>query len=137
MPADDLIDGLQPAELEAEAKERWGTTESWKTAQQRTRGYKQADWTALRTEVSAIEADLAALMAAGTPADDAAAMDAAERHRLHIDRWFYPCPHAMHAMLGQTYTDDPRFEAYYEKRAAGLARFVRDAIAANTARHGA
>ena len=38
------------------------------------------------------------------------AMALAERARLHIDRWFYPCSHAMHEGLGRMYVQDPRFE---------------------------
>ena len=34
----------------------------------------------------------AALQAGKTPTDEAV-MDIAERHRLSIDRWFYPCSH--------------------------------------------
>ena len=41
-------------------------------------------------------------------------MDAVERHRLLIDRWFYPCSRAMHAQLGEMYVADPRFAATYE-----------------------
>ena len=63
-----------------------------------------------------------------------AAMDLAEEHRRHIDRWFYPCSHGMHRNLAETYTADPRFEAYFEKRGKGLAMFVQDAIRTNEAR---
>jgi len=42
----------------------------------------------------------------------------------------------MHRGLGDLYVDDPRFAANYEKLAAGLAAYVRDAIRANAARHG-
>ena len=61
-------------------------------------------------------------------------MDAAERHRLLIDRWFYPCSREMHAELGRMYVADPRFTATYEKVRAGMAQYVCDAIAANAAR---
>ncbi|MDE0229618.1 MAG: TipAS antibiotic-recognition domain-containing protein, partial [Spirochaetaceae bacterium] len=58
----------------------------------------------------------------------------AEEHRCHIDRWFYPCSHGMHRNLAEMYTADPRFKEYFEKRAGGLAVFVRDAIRANAQR---
>ena len=61
-------------------------------------------------------------------------MDLAEEHRCHIDRWFYPCSHGMHRNLAEMYTEDPRFEEYFEKRGEGLAAFVQDAIRANEAR---
>lgn len=40
----------------------------------------------------------------------------------------------MHRSLAETYTADPRFEAYFKKRGKGLAVFVQDAIRANEAR---
>ena len=78
---------------------------------------------------------LAACLLAGEPSDGARARAAAERHRLHIDRWFYPCSHEMHAGLGDMYVADPRFAAHYDDRAPGLAEYVRDAIIANGVEH--
>jgi hypothetical protein len=43
------------------------------------------------------------------------AYEAAERARLLIDGWFYPCSKAMHAELGRMYVADPRFAANYDK----------------------
>jgi hypothetical protein len=77
---------------------------------------------------------MAALLAAGEAADGAKAMDQAERARLHIDRWFYPCSHTMHVGLADMYLADARFRAHYEERAAGLAAFVAAAIKANARR---
>ena len=68
------------------------------------------------------------------PPHDARAVDAAERHRLQIDRWFYPCPSEMHVALGRMYVADPRFAATYEKIRPGMARYLCEAIAANAAR---
>lgn len=135
MAADKMFDGLQPAELEEEARQRWGETDAWKVSKHRTARYTPADWSSMKQELEAIEARLAALLAAGAEARGAEAMAAAEQLRQHTDRWFYPCSHEMHACLGQSYTDDPRFQAHYDKRAEGLAVFVRDAIQANTAQH--
>lgn len=72
----------------------------------------------------------------GVPADDPRAMDAVERHRLQIDRWFYPCSREMHSNLGQMYVADARFAATYEKVRPGMAPYIRDATAANAARVG-
>ena len=62
-------------------------------------------------------------------------MDAAEAHRQHIDRWFYPCSFAMHRGLADMYISDARFTKTYEDLAQGLAQYVRDAIHANADRH--
>ena len=50
-------------------------------------------------------------MNAGTPPEDPAAMSVAERHRLLLDRWFYPCSKAMHRGLADMYEADARFAA--------------------------
>jgi hypothetical protein len=79
-------------------------------------------------------AAIASLLDEGVAPDDPRAMDAVERHRVLIDRWFYPCSHEMHAELGRMYVADPRFTATYERIRPGMARYVSSAIAANAAR---
>ena len=124
-----------PAEHAAEAEERWGDTDAYRESQRRVASYTKQDWLRLREEVSQIESELAAALRSGQPATSEAAMDAAERHRLHIDRSFYPCAHEMHRALGQMYVDDARFAKHYEDIADGLSVYVRDAIAANADRN--
>jgi DNA-binding transcriptional MerR regulator len=125
---------FDPREHEQEAKERWGHTEAHKESARRTRGFTKEDWAAVKAEGDAINADMAALLAAGVPADDERAMAMAERHRLMIDGRFYPCSHEMHVNLGEMYIADSRFTATYDKVRSGLARYMRDAIRANAAR---
>ena len=97
----------------------------------RTSAYTEDDWTTINNEGDAIESDWASLLASGEPADGAPAMDVAERHRVHISHWFYPCSHEMHASLGEMYVADPRFAEHYDSRREGLAAYVRDAVLAN------
>ena len=85
-------------------------------------------------EAEAVEQKLAAAMHRGVGPDDAEAMDLAEAHREHVTRWFYDCTYDIHRGLGRTYVIDPRFTAYYERVAPGLAQYVHDAIEANAAR---
>ena len=125
---------FDPREYEQEAKERWGSTEAYRESARRTRGYSKEDWAAVKAEGDAINADMAALLDAGVPADHARAMAVAERHRLMINGRFYPCSHDMHMNLGEMYVADPRFAATYEKVRSGLAQYTRDAIRANAAR---
>jgi hypothetical protein len=73
-------------------------------------------------------------MAAGRAPTDAEVVAVAEKHRRHIDRYYYPCSHQMHRGLGEMYVADPRFAANYEKVREGLTAFVRDAIVANAER---
>ena len=117
-----------------EGRERWGHTSAWRESVRRTRGYTENDWARIRAESDEVFGRMAALMAEGTSPTSAAAMDLAESHRRHIDRWFYACSPDMHRGLASMYTADPRFSAYFEERHEGLAAFVADAIDANAAR---
>lgn len=132
-----MFEGLEefdPKRYEAEVERRWGGSDVYEESKRRTSRYGKADWARIRKEGDAVVARLAELMARGARADGAAAMDLAEEHRRHIDRWFYPCSVGMHRELAAASTSDPRFEAYSEKHGAGLAGYVQEAIRANQVR---
>jgi len=130
----EVFGDFDPAEHEAEAAARWGETEAYKESARRTRRYAKEDWLRFRAESEAVSETIAMLMDEGVAPDDPRTMDAAERHRLLIDAWFYPCPHEMHEQLGRMYVADARFAATYEKVRPGMAQYLCDAIAANAAR---
>ncbi len=117
-----------------EVRERWGDTETYHEAQRRTASYGPDEWRQIHAEARQNEERLAELMAAGEPANGPAARNAAEQHRLHLDRWFYPCPPDLHRSLAAMYVDDPRFSKRYESRAPGLTAYLAAAINANAAR---
>ncbi len=132
-----MFEGLEEfdhAQYQEEVERRWGHSDAYQESMRRVRGYGKDDWARITEEGETVVAGLAALLADGAQAAGRAAMDLAEEHRRHIDRWFYPCSHRMHRNLADMYTADPRFEAYFEKRGKGLAVFVQDAIRANEAR---
>jgi DNA-binding transcriptional MerR regulator len=129
----ELFDGFDPEAHQDEARARWGQSEAFRESARRTKRYTPDDWAALKAEAEAIESGLAELLAAGAASDSERARELAETHRLHIDRWFYPCSYAMHRSLAQMYVGDPRFAAHYDKRAEGLAAYVSAAIEANAA----
>jgi DNA-binding transcriptional MerR regulator len=122
---------FDPTVYEAEVKERWGATDAYAASARRTATYTKDDWRAIKAEAEAIGAGLGARLAAGAGPDDAEARALVERHRQHIDRWFYPCSMEMQVQLGEMYVADPRFAATYERIQPGLARFVRDTIRVN------
>ncbi len=132
-----LFGEFSPDEHAAEAEERWGETDAYQEAARRTGRYTADDWRVIKAEAAQLEQALADLLAAGEPATGPAAVELAERHRAHLDRWFYPTSHQSHRGLGELYVGDERFTAHYEQRAEGLARYLRDAITANAARHDA
>ncbi|WP_049576794.1 MerR family transcriptional regulator [Nonomuraea sp. SBT364] len=131
----EVFGAFRPEDHDAETERRWGGTDAYADSRRRVASYTKADWLALKAEAAAVGEELAAAYTAGLPAGGEPAMDLAERHRLHISRWFYTCTYDIHRCLGELYVSDPRFTAVYDEAAPGLAGYVRDAIAANAARH--
>lgn len=129
-----LFNGFDPSQYEDEAKQRWGNTEAYKASQKRAKSYTEEDWKRCMAEQGAVYADAIAAMKAGKAPTDPAAMDVAERHRLAIDRWFYPCSTTMHRGLADMYEADERFRSFFEGHATGLAAFLSAAIRANAER---
>ncbi|CCH74318.1 HTH-type transcriptional activator tipA [Nostocoides australiense Ben110] len=118
----------------AEAQERWGDTPAWTQSQARTATYIKADWESVKAEMDAVNAAFVAALESGEPPTSAAAMDAAEAHRRHINDRFYDVSYSMHQGLGEMYVTDARFTQTYEDLAPGLAAYVKAAIDANAAR---
>lgn len=132
-----MFEGLEDFDHEQyqdEARERWGRTDAYRESMRRTRRYTKDDWTRIKAEAEDVTARLAALLEEGAHAASSAARELAEEHRCHIDRWFYPCSHRMHAGLADMYVADARFTEHFERRGKGLAAFFREAILANAAR---
>lgn len=136
MDAKQMFDGFDPAQYEDEARSRWGSTEAYAESQRRTSKYGPEDWARMKAEGEAIVVAFADAMRAGVAAEHESALALAERHRLHIDRWFYPCDRAMHTCLAELYVSDDRFAAYFDRHGAGVAGYVAAAIRANAAREG-
>ncbi len=125
---------FDPAQYEDEVEERWGETDAYQESTRRTQGYKKSDWQRFKRESEEINTLIMSLMNDGVLPQDARALEVVERHRLLIDRWFYPCSRKMHAELGAMYVSDARFKATYEAIRPGMAGYLRDATAANAAR---
>lgn len=134
---DDLFSAwrdFRQEDYEQEVKERWGDSEAYRESKARTARYTQKDWQALKQEGGEIFLRLAALLRAGTPPTASEAMEVAEAHRQHIERWFYRCSRAFHGSLGDLYVQDARFAANIDRIAPGLAAYARDAWKANAGR---
>jgi MerR family transcriptional regulator, thiopeptide resistance regulator len=133
----DLFNGFDHSRYEEEARQRWGHTDAYKESTKRVSRYTPEDWKRHQAEQASIYGDAYAALSAGKAPDSVEAMDVAERHRLAIERWFYPCPHDMHVGLADMYEADSRFAENIDKFGAGLTAFLSAAIRANARRHGA
>ena len=134
MTNEEMFDGFQPEQHHEEAKQRWAHTPAWKESMRRTRSYGPEQWRQIKDEAETIVQEMATAQANGQAPESEAAMDLAERHRQHIDRWFYACSPQMHAALAAMYVSDPRFAEYFDKHGDGLSAFFEQAIQANVAR---
>jgi DNA-binding transcriptional MerR regulator len=131
-----IFDGFDPAKYEVEAEQRWGDTEAFAESKKRTQRYTKEDWQRLAAEQAAIYGDAFQALTAGKSPADPEVMAVAERHRQTIDRWFYPCSHAMHRALSAMYEQDHRFSENIDKYGAGLTPFLAAAIRENAKSHG-
>jgi DNA-binding transcriptional MerR regulator len=124
----EIFDGFDPAKYEDEARERWGKTDAYKESMKRTKRYTAEAWKAIKAEQAAIYKDAAAAMKAGKKPSDPEVMEIVERHRLSIDRWFYPCSTEMQRGLASLYESDGRFAESIDKNGEGLTSFLVAAI---------
>ena len=75
-------------DYQAEAEQKWGQTPEWKESQRRTKSYGRDDWVQIKAEGEAVEKALSDAFRPGLPANSDEAMNAAEQHRLQVNRWF-------------------------------------------------
>lgn len=126
----DMFDGFEPEKYEAEVKQRWGETDAYKESSRRTRKYGEKEWAVIKAESNAIFADAGAAMKAGKKSDSAEGKALAERHRQHVDRWFYPLSREMHVNLADMWEADERFKANIDKNGDGLTVWLAAAVRA-------
>ena len=131
MDMKELFNGFDPSVHEAEVEERWGGP-ALEESKQRVKRYSAEDWKRWKAENAAVYGDAAAAMRRGIEPTSPEALAIAERHRLSIDKWFYPCSRAMHAGLADMYEADERFRATIDTAGEGLTTFLAAAIRANS-----
>ncbi|MEM1284041.1 MAG: MerR family transcriptional regulator [Pseudomonadota bacterium] len=120
----DLFDGFEAKALEKEARDRWGSTDIWSIAQDRTKAYSPKEWETYKGENAAALDDLADAMRSGREFDHPEARSAIEGYRDLIDRWFYPCDAEHLGRLAALYEADPRYQVSFDKHTEGLAAYV-------------
>lgn len=130
MTNDDLFASFsdeQMKQYQEEAKQRWGNTEAWKQSQERTKHWTKADYDRIKKDGEAWTKKMAAIKEQGFTPQSPEAQAMIDQHYNGL-RTFYEPNLEMYRGLGQMYVDDPRFTAYYDKHAKGLAIYMRDAM---------
>ncbi|MEO8875454.1 MAG: MerR family transcriptional regulator [Polyangiaceae bacterium] len=134
MIAEEMFEGFDPADYADEVMTKWGKTVAYAESKKKTSRYTKEDWKEMGVQAETNVAEFVSALEAGVAASDPRAMDLAEHHRLHLERWFFACPPAFHVGLGEMYVQDARFAAHYDSRKSGLAAYIAEAIRANAKR---
>jgi DNA-binding transcriptional MerR regulator len=123
---ENLFEGFDFSEHDEEARERW--PEQWEQSRAAVNGLSPDDVARFQRETTAQMIRMAEFMVAGAAVDDPVVQTEVEVHFQSVCRFWTPCG-AAYKGLGQTYVDDPRFKAGFDKISEGLAEYQRDAMA--------
>jgi DNA-binding transcriptional MerR regulator len=123
---ENLFEGFDPKQHEAEARERW--PEEAAASEAYTATLSPEDVTGMQQEFTAHLVRLADLRAGGSAIAAPAVQEEIDWLHGSVSRMWTPDAAAFTA-LGEMYVEDERFRATYDRVAPGLAAFVRDAMA--------
>ncbi|MCC3774988.1 MerR family transcriptional regulator [Streptomyces sp. UNOB3_S3] len=125
---ENLFEGFDHAgaEVEAEVRERW--PQQWEQSRRATEAMTAEDMERWQREATAQMVRMAEFMVAGVPVTDPAVQAEVEIHYRSVCSFWTPNACAYKG-VGQTYVDDPRFRANFDRIAEGLAAYQRDAMA--------
>ena len=110
-----------------EARARWGDTPEWAESYQRKARMSRADWEQAHEETVALETALAEAMRNGVEPGSPEANALARWHRKDFNRWFEVST-SKQVIIARSYVVDERYARYYDKRAPGLAAWLKDVI---------
>ena len=118
-----------------EARARWGDTPEWAESYQRKARMSRADWEQAHEETVALETALADAMRNGVEPGSPEANALARWHRKDFNRWFEVST-SKQVLIARGYVADERYARYYDKRAPGLAAWLKDVIDASARSEG-
>ena len=118
-----------------EAQAQWGDTQEWAESSRRKARMSRADWEQAHEETVALETALAEAMRSGVEPGSPEANALARWHRKDFNRWF-EVSISKQVLIARGYVADERFARYYDKRAPGLAAWLKDVIDAGARSEG-
>ena len=113
---------------DAEVRERWGDTESYREHEQKTKGYTKEKWAEANDGLMAIFAEFSTCKANGAMPGSAEAQVLVIKLQSHITANYYTCTDEILAGLGKMYVADERFKKNIDKYGEGTASFVAESI---------
>jgi DNA-binding transcriptional MerR regulator len=127
MAAEQLFEGFDQSQYEDEVRGRWGHTEAYAESKRKVAAMTKEDAARLQAEEKAVVSELAEVLRAGVPVDDARTQALVDRHYRWFCSFWTPSRNA-YVCVGNMYVDDARFTVHYDAHAPGLAVYLRDAI---------
>ena len=118
-----------------EARAQWGDTPEWAESYRRKARMSRADWEQAHEETVALETALAEAMRSGVEPGSPEANALARWHRKDFNRWF-EVSISKQVLIARGYVADERYARYYDKRAPGLAAWLKDVIDASARSEG-
>lgn len=112
-------------EYEREAKERWGQTEAYRQSKERTKDWTRKDYARLKEKNEIWIKHFVTQMPYGPESKEIQTL--IDEHYNSL-RTFYEPNLELYRGLAEMDIADPRFTAYYEAYATGLAQFMHDAM---------
>lgn len=122
---DTITENMLQPEYKQEAKQRWSNSEAYKQSAERVKKMSQEDLERIKNENEKLTRAIADSMQMGVSSPKVQAL--IDQHYAGLKNFYEPNLE-LYQNLGEMYANDPRFSAYYEKFAPGLAKFMRDAI---------
>ena len=110
-----------------EARAQWGDTPEWAESYRRKTEMSRADWERAHEETAALETALAEAMRSGVEPGSPEANALARWHRKDFNRWFEVST-SKQVIIARSYVVDERYARYYDRRAPGLAAWLKDVI---------
>lgn len=123
------FDNTEFEKYKAEAKEKWGKTDSWKEHSDKTKNYSKDKWQSAEEGLNAIFGAFADCKAAGNDICSESAQALVAKLQGYITENFYTCTNQILFGLGQMYVMDERFKENIDKNGEGTADYVSHAIA--------
>lgn len=113
---------------EAEAKEKWGSTDAYREFEKKTCGYTADEWDTVNAGMNGIFAEFGEYMLLGALWDDPRVSSLVKKLQQYITDNFYFCTDEILSGLGVMYTADERFKKNIDKHGENLAEFIATAI---------
>ena len=115
-------------DYKAEAHERWGSTDTYREHEQKTKNYTKEKCAETNDGMMAIFTEFAACKHRGSDADSNEAQALVAKLQAHITANYYTCTDEILAGLGKMYIADERFKKNIDKYGDGTAEFASEGI---------